>query len=76
MPTKLVAKVSIAISTPMMYCEPAWWRLADHGLQTGDLVWSNDHTEGGHFAAWEKPKLFIKDMENFVKDVWPKAKGA
>ena len=42
--------------------------------QTGNLVWYREHSEGGHFAAWEKPKLFVKDMEDFVKDAWPNAK--
>ncbi|KAK5080421.1 hypothetical protein LTR70_008853 [Exophiala xenobiotica] len=40
--------------------------------QTGDLVWYREHTEGGHFAAMEKPKLFAQDMEDFVKEVWKK----
>jgi microsomal epoxide hydrolase len=29
--------------------------------------------EGGHFAAMERPDLFVKDMEDFVGEVWPKA---
>lgn len=33
---------------------------------TGNLVWYRAHTEGGHFAAMEKPELFVKDMEDFV----------
>lgn len=39
-----------------------------------NLVWFREHTEGGHFAAWERPDLFVKDMEDFVGEVWPKAK--
>lgn len=42
--------------------------------QTGNLVWYREHDEGGHFAAMEKPGNFIKDMEDFVAEVWPKAK--
>lgn len=42
--------------------------------KTGNLVWSRTHTEGGHFAAMEKPQLFVKDMEDFVQEVWPTAK--
>lgn len=37
---------------------------------TGNLTWYRQHTEGGHFAALEKPELFVKDMEDFVKDSW------
>lgn len=42
---------------------------------TGNLVWHKSHTEGGHFAAMEKPEIFVQDMEEFLKDVWPKAKS-
>ena len=38
---------------------------------TGNLVWSRAHDAGGHFAAWERPDLFLKDMEDFVAEVWP-----
>ncbi|KXT13837.1 hypothetical protein AC579_41 [Pseudocercospora musae] len=43
--------------------------------ETGNLVWYKEHDQGGHFAAMEKPELFITDMENFVAEVWPKAKS-
>ncbi|KAK4899675.1 hypothetical protein LTR27_002941 [Elasticomyces elasticus] len=39
--------------------------------KSGNLVWYRGHDEGGHFAATEKPKLFVKDMEDFVEEVWP-----
>lgn len=42
--------------------------------ETGNLVWYRGHMEGGHFAAMEKPALFVKDMEDFVSEVWPQAK--
>jgi hypothetical protein len=42
--------------------------------ETGNLVWYRAHESGGHFAAMEKPEPFVKDMEDFVRDVWPKAK--
>ena len=38
--------------------------------QTGNLVWYREHTEGGHFAAMEKPKLLAQDVEDFIKQVW------
>jgi microsomal epoxide hydrolase len=41
---------------------------------SGNLVWHRRHTEGGHFAAWEKPEQFVKDMEDFTKEVWPTVK--
>jgi len=40
--------------------------------KTGNLVWYREHTEGGHFAAMEKPQLFAKDMEDFAKEAWGK----
>lgn len=40
--------------------------------KTGNLVWYREHKEGGHFAAMEKPEVFLQDIEDFVKDVWPK----
>jgi microsomal epoxide hydrolase len=39
--------------------------------KTGNVVWYKGHTEGGHFAAMEKPKMFVEDMESFVKEIWP-----
>lgn len=36
---------------------------------TGDLVWSNVHEKGGHFAAMEEPEELWKDVEDFVKQV-------
>ncbi|TKA36752.1 hypothetical protein B0A54_11622 [Friedmanniomyces endolithicus] len=46
----------------------------DWVAKTGNLVWYRGQTEGGHFAAMEKPKLFVKDVEDFVKEVWPTVK--
>ena len=38
---------------------------------SGNLVWYREHSQGGHFAAWEVPKVFVEDLESFVKEVWP-----
>ncbi|KAK5712550.1 hypothetical protein LTR17_017931 [Elasticomyces elasticus] len=46
----------------------------DWVAKSGNLVWYWGHDEGGHFAAMEKPKLFVKDLENFVDEVWPMVK--
>ncbi|KAK5703892.1 hypothetical protein LTR97_002905 [Elasticomyces elasticus] len=46
----------------------------DWVAKSGNLVWYRGHDEGGHFAAMEKPKLFVKDMEEFVEEVWPMVK--
>ncbi|CAK3766199.1 epoxide hydrolase [Lecanosticta acicola] len=46
----------------------------DWVAETGNLVWYRGHKEGGHFAAMEKPALFVKDMEDFVGEVWEKVK--
>lgn len=48
--------------------------MRDWVAETGNLVCFRAHEEGGHFAAMEKPQLFVKDMEEFVAEVWPKAK--
>lgn len=37
---------------------------------TGNLVWTQQHDKGGHFAAMEQPKLMAEDMESFIKQVW------
>ncbi|RVX73342.1 hypothetical protein B0A52_02984 [Exophiala mesophila] len=39
--------------------------------KTGNLVFHRQHTEGGHFAAMEKPELLAQDMDDFVKQIWP-----
>ncbi|KAF2136230.1 uncharacterized protein K452DRAFT_237850 [Aplosporella prunicola CBS 121167] len=41
---------------------------------TGNLVFYRQHDAGGHFAALEKPKLLLRDVEDFVGKVWAKAK--
>ncbi|KAK5708553.1 hypothetical protein LTR17_020586 [Elasticomyces elasticus] len=46
----------------------------DWVAKSGNLVWYRGHSEGGHFAAMEKPKLFVRDMEDFVAEVWPMVK--
>ncbi|KAF2190478.1 epoxide hydrolase 1 [Zopfia rhizophila CBS 207.26] len=38
---------------------------------TGNLVFFKAHEEGGHFAALEKPKLLLADIEEFVSIAWP-----
>ena len=43
--------------------------------QTGNLVWHREHDRGGHFAAMELPKDFVKDIEDFIAQVWPTVKG-
>ncbi|KIV89068.1 hypothetical protein PV10_08679 [Exophiala mesophila] len=37
---------------------------------TGNLVWSNKHTKGGHFAAMEQPQELLADIEDFLTQVW------
>ncbi|KAL6240140.1 hypothetical protein BDW75DRAFT_197076 [Aspergillus navahoensis] len=39
--------------------------------KTGNLVYFNQHSEGGHFAALEQPKKFKEDLTEFVTQVWP-----
>lgn len=38
----------------------------------GNLVFYEEHDKGGHFAALEQPELLLKDMEDFVAQVWQK----
>ncbi|KAK4981979.1 hypothetical protein LTR50_007860 [Elasticomyces elasticus] len=39
---------------------------------TGNLVWHRQHDAGGHFAAMEKPKELLQDIEDFTQKVWKK----
>lgn len=39
---------------------------------TGNLVWHRQHESGGHFAAMEKPRELLRDVEEFVAEVWTK----
>lgn len=38
--------------------------------KTCNMVWFKKHTAGGHFAAMEKPQMFVDDIEDFVNKVW------
>lgn len=37
---------------------------------TGDLVFYREHHSGGHFAAMERPLVLLKDLEDFLAQVW------
>ncbi|KAL2815501.1 Alpha/Beta hydrolase protein [Aspergillus granulosus] len=39
--------------------------------KTGNLVYFKEHTEGGHFAALERPKEIKEDLAEFISQVWP-----
>lgn len=39
--------------------------------KTGNLVYFNQHTEGGHFAAFERPKELKEDLATFLSKAWP-----
>ncbi|KAL4810130.1 Alpha/Beta hydrolase protein [Aspergillus unguis] len=41
--------------------------------KTGNLVYFKQHTEGGHFAALERPKEFKEDLSEFVSKFWAAA---
>ncbi|KAJ9610188.1 hypothetical protein H2200_004965 [Cladophialophora chaetospira] len=43
---------------------------ADWVATTGNLVFTEKHDKGGHFAAWEQPEVFTADLEAFVKQAW------
>lgn len=36
---------------------------------TGRMVWFKAHGQGGHFAALERPEVFLEDVEGFVGNV-------
>ncbi|KAF6755755.1 Alpha/Beta hydrolase protein [Ephemerocybe angulata] len=38
------------------------WRVPSRWLQAPNLVFESEHTEGGHFAAHEKPELLVGDL--------------
>ena len=50
----------------IMPCPVSWV------AKTGNLVWSNTHDRGGHFAALEQPELLWGDIEAFAAAVWKK----
>jgi hypothetical protein len=35
----------------------------------GPVAFEKRHTEGGHFAAYEKPELLVADVRELVKSV-------
>lgn len=71
MPVSLVAKVSLLSTDDSLGSV-----LIRGNLKSGNLVWHRSHEKGGHFSAMELPEQFVQDMEDFVKEVWPKAKDA
>jgi microsomal epoxide hydrolase len=38
--------------------------------QEGNLVFYRQAKSGGHFAALEVPEVLLKDVEDFVEQVW------
>ncbi|KAF2722235.1 alpha/beta-hydrolase [Polychaeton citri CBS 116435] len=49
---------------------PASWVAA-----SGNMTWHKRHSNGGHFAAMEKPDAFTQDIEDFVAEAWSKSKS-
>lgn len=37
---------------------------------TGELVWWRSRKKGGQFAAVERSEVLLKDLEDFVSEVW------
>ena len=37
---------------------------------TGDLIWSREHSSGGHFAAVERTTELLEDIEDFIAENW------
>ena len=74
-PTFFHNEPSLYINVPMGYSYfpeelapvPKAW-----AASTGNLAWFRAHDAGGHFAAMEKPEVFVQDMEDFIKEVWKK----
>lgn len=44
-------------------CPVAWVR------SSGNLVWHKIHASGGHFAALDKPSVFVEDLDDFISHV-------
>ena len=44
--------------------------------EIGNLVWTRKHDNDGHFVANDAPAHAGKEIEDFVAEVWPKAKDA
>ncbi|KAI0003168.1 epoxide hydrolase 1 [Xylariaceae sp. FL0662B] len=40
-----------------LFATPRFWN-----RQIGDVVFEREHESGGHFAAWEKPKVLVDDL--------------
>ncbi|KII87369.1 hypothetical protein PLICRDRAFT_252879 [Plicaturopsis crispa FD-325 SS-3] len=49
-----------------LVCTPRSWVAT-----TGNLVFYREHDKGGHFAALERPVEFVRDVQEFVGQVWP-----
>jgi microsomal epoxide hydrolase len=43
--------------------------------RTGDLIFHRQHDKGGHFAALEQPEILLKDIEDFVAEVYAREKS-
>ncbi|TEB22761.1 alpha/beta-hydrolase [Coprinellus micaceus] len=57
------------VPTGYSYFPREIWRLPPRWLKQPNLVFESEHTEGGHFAAHEKPDLLVGDLRKmFGKD--------
>ena len=72
------AKSTVFHENPEYYCKKpmgfSWFPMELGPMpvawaeKSGDkLIWYKRHNSGGHFAAMEKPKELVEDMEEFIK---------
>ncbi|KAF5004521.1 hypothetical protein FDECE_8988 [Fusarium decemcellulare] len=61
------------LSDPKYYCEkPLGYSSFPYELGPTPAAWLRKEGKlGGHFAAMEQPELFLSDVEEFIRHVWP-----
>ena len=63
--------VAVSVFPDEIYAAPRSW--AEHAYPK--LIHYNKLDKGGHFAAWEQPKLFVEEMRASFKSLRPSKNG-
>jgi microsomal epoxide hydrolase len=60
-----------SIANPLFYPLSEIYPLPESWVKKdGNLVFYRQAKSGGHFAALEVPEVLLKDVEDFVEQVW------
>jgi pimeloyl-ACP methyl ester carboxylesterase len=63
--TEIKLPVAVTVFPDDVYYPPESWARRAYG----NLIYFNQAKQGGHFAAWEQPQLFIEELRTAFRSM-------